>query len=274
MPIYRSALTNDEEVSLKSIRRHLSGHGICFVAPRALDLSTIIRQGESIERFDDNFFSNITGYNRLLTSVCFYMRFVDYSHILVCQLDCLIFHDDLSEWIRKGYDFVGAPWFKGFTESATKKLWRVGNGGLSLRNVKSHIKVLKSRTIKNYIYPHHGWIHPDHSDHHAERGLYRRMIPWYRRFNPLSEWISIEEAISSYSQNEDYFWSQEAPKFNPKFKVPSAEDALSFAFENHPFWCYEKTGKKLPFGCHAWARYDRAFWESIIHKSNKTDAFL
>jgi hypothetical protein len=27
---------------------------------------------------------------------------------------------------------------------------------------------------------------------------------------------------------------------------------------------YELNGHELPFGCHAWERYDRAFWEEQL----------
>jgi len=179
-------------------------------------------------------------------------------------LDCLIFRDELEAWASKGYDFIGAPLFKGYTTPTSKELWRVGNGGLSLRNVHSHLRVLKSKTIRGYIYPHNGWVPADGTDFLSERGLYQRMIPWYRRYHPFSKWVTIEEELKNYDQNEDYFWSQEAPKFDPSFKIPSAEEALAFAFENEPRWCFERNNRKLPFGCHAWARYDREFWEAVL----------
>jgi hypothetical protein len=65
---------------------------------------------------------------------------------------------------------------------------------------------------------------------------------------------------------EDSFWSIEAPKFDREFRVPTAEEALPFAFEVDPRWCYEKNNRKLPFGCHAWAKYDKEFWMEVLNK--------
>jgi hypothetical protein len=31
-----------------------------------------------------------------------------------------------------------------------------------------------------------------------------------------------------------------------------------------PRLCFELNGRKLPFGCHAWQRYDRGFWEPYL----------
>jgi hypothetical protein len=35
---------------------------------------------------------------------------------------------------------------------------------------------------------------------------------------------------------------------------------LRFAFEAAPRQCLEMNQGRLPFGCHAWGRYDREFW--------------
>jgi hypothetical protein len=50
------------------------------------------------------------------------------------------------------------------------------------------------------------------------------------------------------------------PAAYPFFRVPTPEQALSFAFEVAPRRLYEMNGRQLPFGCHAWERCDRAFW--------------
>jgi len=260
VPIYQTVLSADEEISLGTTRKHLSKHGICFVAPESLDLTAVMKQGESVERFDKDFFTGIKGYNRLLTSSHFYQRFAESSHLLICQLDCLVFRDELDLWCGKGFDYIAAPWFRKFLDDPTEGLWRVGNGGFSLRNVQSHLRVLKQRILKDYIYPVEGsspWVTTMPQD---EIGLYQKMTPWYRRVNPFAEWTTIEEELQRYPRNEDLFWSLEAPKFDPEFHVASAEEALPFAFEMAPRWCVEKNGRNLPFGCHAWARYDRDFW--------------
>lgn len=42
--------------------------------------------------------------------------------------------------------------------------------------------------------------------------------------------------------------------------------ALSFSFETNCDVCIKLTNGKLPFGCHAWAKYDPAFWKPFIEK--------
>jgi hypothetical protein len=72
--------------------------------------------------------------------------------------------------------------------------------------------------------------------------------------------------VCDYRYNEDGFWSFEAPKYCPNYKLPNFKTALTFAFEKYPRLCYFLNGNRLPFGCHAWVRYGREFWQSHLLK--------
>ena len=58
--------------------------------------------------------------------------------------------------------------------------------------------------------------------------------------------------------NEDVFWGAQN---SATFKVAPVDIAVDFAFERPVRLLYEKNRNKLPFGCHAWMRYDFAFWK-------------
>ena len=51
-----------------------------------------------------------------------------------------------------------------------------------------------------------------------------------------------------------------------EFSIAPFETALKFSFEVAPRQCFEMNNQSLPFGCHAWARYDRSFWEPYLIK--------
>jgi len=156
----------------------------------------------------------------------FYERFVHYEYILIYQLDAYVFRDELEYWCNRGYDYLGAPWFDGFNlaDNDSKLLDIAGNGGLSLRKISSFVKVLSARGDSKKI---------------------------------------IEEYIKS-RQNEDLFFSQLAPKIDPSFKIAPPKLAMHFSFECLPKKLYQMIGGKLPFGCHAWERYDFDFWKLFI----------
>jgi hypothetical protein len=77
----------------------------------------------------------------------------------------------------------------------------------------------------------------------------------------------VSHELASYFQNEDHFWPNRAAHYYPPFKVAPVDIALQFAFECVPRYCYELNGRRLPFGCHAWGRYDRDFWMPYLRTS-------
>jgi hypothetical protein len=76
----------------------------------------------------------------------------------------------------------------------------------------------------------------------------------------LQHW-RISEDPAPYGRNNDYFWSFEAVKYVPAFRVADVDAGLRFAFEAAPALCFELNGGRRPFGCHAFAKFNRSFWE-------------
>jgi hypothetical protein len=62
------------------------------------------------------------------------------------------------------------------------------------------------------------------------------------------------------------FWSFSAPRLMESFRIPGPREALEFAFETEPRFCYQANGNRLPFGCHAWHTQERDFWEHFLLK--------
>lgn len=74
-------------------------------------------------------------YSAILKTPEFYEQFIDWSHILIYQTDALLLRkiDD----IYFEYDYIGAPWI--LSNQWCK--YNAGNGGFSLRNIKSCIRI-------------------------------------------------------------------------------------------------------------------------------------
>lgn len=240
IPIYKYNLTDNELISLSRCISILNRYDIIIVAPETLQLNKIdllTSQKYRVTRFCNKYFNSIQDYNHLLLSKQFYYSFIKYRYILICQLDTFIFDDSLSYWCSLSYDYIGAPWIacewtndivwkeyfanyfnNGFAKYFTNHINMVGNGGLSLRNVRSFIIALSL--------------------------LHDKANKWLR--------------------NEDTFWSFEVPKYLPFFKIPDVRTASKFSIETEPQECMKMNDGNLPFGCHAWEKYDPEYWRQIL----------
>lgn len=251
VPIYRRELSPEERMSLRHLETYLGRYDRYFVAPESLSPR---RPGFQVAGFADDWFKSVDTYSRLLLSAFFYRTFSRYQYILVYQLDSLVFSDALSRWCEAGYDYIGAPWLTD-PKNPERGLSRAGNGGLSLRRISSVLKVLESARPR--AQPIALW-----------RDFLSASLPdlapyqWLKRLRVLRE---IRRGVGWYADhytlNEDRFWSDRAALFFPGFRVAPPGVALRFAFERAPRYCYSRNGGRLPFGCHAWSRWDRSFWE-------------
>jgi hypothetical protein len=248
IPYYRAKLSPAEQLSLKKWQQFLSGYDSYVVCPSTLSPPL---SGLRTKHFEDEYFGSIQGYSRLLLSSHFYEAFAKYDYILIYQLDALVFSDELQKWAEKGWSYIGAPWFRSLIGSMTRSTQELegGNGGLSLRSVTECLKVLA--TVKKA----------------ATAGPRSRWQQWLSFL-----WASVtgqthgkwlQTSAEFYPFNEDGFWSFEASKYSDAFRPAPFEESLAFAFETQPWECYRLHGNQLPFGTHAWEKYDREFWESV-----------
>jgi hypothetical protein len=227
VPLHKVELTPDEAISLRHVQHFLGGYDKILVVPRSLRPGL---DGFEVERFPDAFFRSATTFGVLQLRTDFYRRFAGYKHILVYQLDALVLSDRLLEFCAGEFDYIGAPWIDAPWLDAPA----VGNGGFSLRRVASFLRVLEARRGRL-----------ESPDRHA-----RPLVPRLPG--------SVQYRLGG---NADIFWSFDAVRHHPGFRVASVAEGLRFAFELSPRMCFELNNHELPFGCHAWARYDRAFWE-------------
>ena len=175
IPVYKTILSKDESLSLIQCINVLGDRPLIFVCSPTLDTSVYRLACKNkiefkIECFEEKYFNDIHGYSKLMLSVFFYQRFKAYKYILIFQLDAWIFKDDLNEWCNKNFDYIGAPWIgwpwvnnvakfltiprEILTKIGYSNYNLVGNGGLSLRKVRSFIFNLKllKKPVSKFTY--------------------------------------------------------------------------------------------------------------------------
>lgn len=261
IPVYKEFMTEAEKIAFVQCLRVLKERDVVLVAPKQLNISSYIKYAVScgvklnVKLFSKSYFEGIAGYNRLMQSLLFYQSFCDYAYVLIYQLDAYIFRDELDIWMGKEYDYVAAPWFEDYgTYEDGKKLWKVGNGGFSLRRVEFFIQQIKKKK----------WL------------SYRRLCEYY---SPSTFWdhlYMLFRAFSGYKNNfnfwqkqagmnEDFFWSVFMQTIGMSVRIPSPLQAVAFAFEKSPTYLFRINGNRLPMGCHAWMKYEYdSFWKNYM----------
>jgi hypothetical protein len=254
----RSTLTADEQISLRHLLRHLGHHDRYLVRPQSVPIE-LPDFGQRV--FGDEYFGSARAHKQLMLSRNFYESFADYEYVLVYHLDAAVFSDQLLYWCEQGYDFIGAPWLKCW-ERPEEGFSRVGNGGFSLRRVPGMLRLLGSP--RRAIAPARYW-----NKYFADK-------PWYIRWLNRPRWLAkhfrmfnnLQRELAAYGRAEpfgdDQFLGYRAEHYDPEFKIAPPEVAVRFAFNTAPRYCYTQTCEQLPFGCHAWDKNDREFWEPFL----------
>lgn len=252
IPVYKPLEVSDR-ITINQAIRMTQGIDKVFIMPDSFTADESFTDYANIpsERFDNCFFANILGYNRLMLNVDFYKRFSDYKYLLIHQTDVFLFKPDLLYWCEKNYDYIGAPWLKPHKIKKTKVYsffikkipWlfstrikmsvehcnNVGNGGLSLRKIETFVRILESSDSQNIL----------------------------NRY--------LEKQLSKgTSYNEDVFWSLEAPRLYAAFKKPDWREAIYFSIEHYPSYAYSLMDRQLPFGCHKPLCNEPEFWGNHI----------
>lgn len=275
IPIYKETLNDFEVRSVEQCFKVLSEYTIFFVGPQGLNINFYKENFSETSRFtffDEVYFDNIKGYNKLMLNPEFYKSFVVFEYMLVYQTDCYVFRDELIDWANKGYDYIGGIWFDDYLGNPHRggKIWHPGNGGFSLRKIDKLIQILSTTytPVKSFMQ----LVEENKMNLPREKiaflkGLFKIPFKLVKRKNNLKYYVT------NFEENEDILFMELNVKYN-KIIVPQVADVLGFAWDREPAFLYEKQGQ-LPFGCHAWYRDDfpyegnKEFWLQLMNSNLK-----
>lgn len=271
IPVYKAVenLKDYEKISIHNTVKVLgANYSIYLIHPETFDINQYLdffNYSFKNKSFHSKYFKDQIGYNTLCLSKHFYESWTDYSHMMIIQSDAYIFRDEIKSYIQ--FDYIGAPWIKSPIRIDTPiNTYPVGNGGFSLRNISSVIKIFSSNkklmgydTLRRTIFMHH-----------AKKQNEKKLSP-FQKLNYLMESIYIYFFLNSFKKvyNLNYFFEDvllgimAGAKFK-NFKVAPFEEAVKFAFECEPSKLYNITNQTLPMGCHAFNCHETDFWKSHI----------
>lgn len=251
IPIYKETLSNYEEISLKRCFEVLGKYPIIVFKPASLDLSWLVAKNPEIKLqcFDDFYFSNIQGYNKLMLSADFYLRFKEFEYILIYQLDAFVFKDELLQWCSKDYDYIGAPWLTDYKYPDLIK--RAKEQILRLIHIYFNVKE------KHSNYPS---VRQFHNSVGNGGFSLRRVNKFYEVCRNNKNLIDYYNKNEHHFFNEDVFFSLEVNRKTKKLSIPGYRLATRFAIETFPEIGLQMNQNHLPFGCHDWDRFSE-FWK-------------
>lgn len=264
IPAYKEILSEFELISLQRCFNVLKKYDIIIVTHKNINLNKYKKIASFydkkiyIEFFNSKYFKNLLSYNSLMMNSDFYKRFKRYKYILIYQLDCYVFNDNLEYWCNKNYDYIGAPWFKDFKykEGYTPDdIIGVGNGGFSLRKINYFIdsfnsteRVFSIKVITKMIKT-------------KEIGIIRGLLLMAGYNNHFKDYCR-------YHINrlyEDQFFCLKLKDSRFSMNIPDINESIKFSFEQGPSLLFQINKNKLPFGCHAFEKNEfEKFWKKYI----------
>jgi hypothetical protein len=252
IPFYRDKLTYFDNIALQQCFKLLNNYPIIAIKPQHLELPADVKNYNftDVISFEDHFFENIAGYNRLMLHAGFYEAFLAYEYILIYQLDAFVFKDQLDYWCNRQIDYIGAPWIMPHAYPDIVK------------SVKTSIQQyyhIRNNTQKDGI--------PIEEQFRYKTGnggfSLRRVRKFYEICLNMPDEIAMYNSRNEHQFNEDAFWSVEVNRKHKILKIPGYKISLKFAFELYPARAFDINKQQLPFGCHAWDLY-LDFWKPIF----------
>lgn len=226
IPVYKSLMSADETCSLKQCLKVLSRYDIRFVCPEGLDMSE---------------YDNLIGYS------------LPKERFAKSYFDGIEGYNDLM---------TEQSFYKRFGKYKYMLIYQLDAWVFSDQ--------LTEWCNKDYDYIGAPWFEKlrTHEEGYelwkcGNGGLSLRKIP---KFIQVTE-PSIIQAIKLKNPDlwEDTLFSYGFDDTEHEIKCPAAEEASFFSFECSPSYLYEKNNNTLPFGCHAWRKFEfDSFWHKFI----------
>jgi hypothetical protein len=264
---HKETLTKNEEISIKQCSKVLANRDLYFILPKDLNTTYYSKNFPTIMQYfvAPKWLSSYEQSNRFKVLPYLYKTFSKYDYILFHEPDAYVFKDELDYWMEKDFDYIGAPWFDNFDQAhESAKIIGVGNSGLSLRKVKSHLKATKSFS---YIKKTKDIIKKNNQIFNYSFG--GKLFGFWSLIKQLTFTNNTHHCFNNYNGQEDFFWGVYVPNNFKWFKVAPIEDAIKFSFEIYPNKLFKMNNEQLPFGCHAWEKYNYDFWKKYIPSSQE-----
>jgi hypothetical protein len=224
-----------------------------LLAPEHLDLGAYreLLPSASDLRVKPQWMASIKAYNQMMISPLVFNALAGFTHMILHEPDAIVLRDEIDYWCSQPFDYIGAPWFQGWKDpTPDAPTIGVGNSGFSFYRLATSRRVTVSW---RRWYPYSSVAKDLIQGLSGDRDRLRRGLIG------LGSGGLLRGAHKLFDEHCDIFWSFIVPKLDTTFRIPPADIAVQFAWEVLPSRCMKMCRGRLPFGIHAWARYDYEF---------------
>jgi hypothetical protein len=251
--LHKKELNSYERICLSRMNLKFQNEDKYVISPQNKEIKKLIYKDFINFKniiFDKSFFKSTLTYNKLCTSLEFYEKFKNYEYILICHLDTYVIYNDIENFIKYDYSYIGAPSAHKsiFNKKKLTKVKFFCNGGFCLRKVDDFLKVLNSNKINLHINSN---IFFDIIKNRKYFYNYIKLV--FYSFIRLK--LKGNNFAKDFFANEDVFWSYYAKFFYKKYKTPDKIMCLKFAFDGDPYFYYKNNKNKLPMAFHGHYNY-------------------
>jgi Protein of unknown function (DUF5672) len=233
VPTHKCVFTPIERYCIEYTIRTLVNWDIFFLIPDGLDLSGFGGGGATnFIKLNREYFVSTDSYNKLRIGRFFHEIFFGYDRLLVVEPDAIVFSDEIADWHRQNFDYIGAPWF----------------GRLSLKSSFNSVPEFRGRTL-NLAVGNGGlcMINP------------RSIVYFLQKYDKL---VSEFLLLSGSQAHSDAFFAF-LGVIDEDFKIAPSDVASVFSLELDARQAISNQGR-LPMGFHALYKYDRNLWTQIF----------
>lgn len=259
IPTHKSEISPEEKISLFQCQKILGNYAIYLLLPQGVSTKAYeaIFPSLQILRVAPEKMSSISAYNKFMISPYIFNVLQSYTHVLIHEPDAIVLKDDLQFWCEQDFDYIGAPWFS--SEAPNEfNLKATGNYGLSLFKIK---------TVKDLFTSNPRWYSFSMIIRDLVRGIRGQKRYLKRGLLAMGAQGRIANASVIYQDHCDIFWSYLIPKIAPHFRIAPPQTAIFFSWEKCPGKSLAICKGELPFGIHAWSKYDLEFLRPLLIKS-------
>jgi len=169
--------------------------------------------------------SSNVDYNNLMLNINFWNLFIEFERVLIFQSTSMIFHSGIEQFYK--YDFIGAPFSPEYKISTN-----IGNGGMSLRNIKAIIYCLKNKNkVRILRYKTYLENIKKYNNNHAEYIFYVYAMNQFK-YNVANIETASLFAIKDFMYNNECMFSGKLYKFNEELYTKLLLKSIELTFED------------------------------------------